>query len=216
MTGAFDIPFDELPREIPVFPLEGVILLPRTQLPLNIFEPRYLAMVSQSMKNGRLIGMIQPKSTVNLFKTGCAGRIVSFSETEDGRYMITLKGICRFNIAEELPLDPQGFRRVRPDWAPFKQDCRPDESTEVCRDALTKRLHAYLSKMEMNCDRWEEMKTISCEKLISTLCVVCPFDAHEKQALLEAPDLKERARLLDIFLDNKISGRDCDGEEICH
>ena len=108
MGEAFDTSFDDLPQEIPVFPLPRVILLPRIQLPLNIFEPRYMAMTRSAMANGRLIGMIQPRPDGDgekIFKTGCAGRIASFSETDDGRYLITLKGVCRFDVAEELPMN---------------------------------------------------------------------------------------------------------------
>src|SRR5688500_606001 len=108
-----------MPEEIPVFPLAGVLLLPHGQLPLNIFEPRYVAMVEDALKDGRIIGMIQPRLQENdltsLYDTGCAGRIKSFSEIADGRYLITLQGLCRFKIGEELP-QKNGYRRVRPDW----------------------------------------------------------------------------------------------------
>jgi len=204
MGEAFDTKFEDLPQEIPVFPLPRVILLPRIQLPLNIFEPRYLAMVSQAMTNGRLIGMIQPRPDGDgeqVFKTGCAGRIASFSETEDGRYLITLKGVCRFDVAQELPLANGGFRRVKADWQPYRGDFEADRVTDVCRDTMMGTLRKYLDKMNMFCDKWETIRDIECEKLISTLSVVCPFETDEKQALLEAKTLPERAKILQALLE---------------
>ena len=179
MGEAFDISYEDLPAEIPVFPLPRVMLLPRVLLPLNIFEPRYLAMVRHALASSRLIGMIQPDASAPapadaLHKTGCAGRITSFSETEDGRYLITLKGVCRFHVDRELDPDKAGFRRVAADWAPFAADLAPEAaSSGVCREAMMVTLRAYLDRMNMFCDKWEEMKGISCEKLVSTLSVVC-------------------------------------------
>jgi Lon protease-like protein len=181
-----------------------VILLPRIQLPLNIFEPRYLCMTRSAMANGRLIGMIQPKPDGDgdtVFKTGCAGRIASFSETDDGRYLITLKGVCRFDVAEELPVNGGGFRQVKADWSPYKGDLEADRVNDVCRDTMMGTLRKYLDKMNMFCDKWETIRDIECEKLISTLSVVCPFEADEKQALLEAKTLPERAKILQALLD---------------
>jgi len=213
---AFEQSFDTLPPEIAIFPLQEVILLPRVQLPLNIFEPRYLAMVEFSLSTSRLIGMIQPKPKGNnadeLFTTGCAGRISSFSETEDGRYLITLKGVCRFNVAEELPLSNGGFRRVRADWQPFRNDFTQDTATDICRDSMTSSLRSYLDKMDMFCDKWDAIRHIDCERLISTLSVVCPFDCEEKQALLEAKTLSERVKILMALLE--IAAKDCSPS--CH
>ncbi|MEZ0223914.1 MAG: LON peptidase substrate-binding domain-containing protein [Alphaproteobacteria bacterium] len=216
MGDAFDTKFEDLPLEIPVFPLPRVILLPRIQLPLNIFEPRYLAMVSHAMTNGRLIGMIQPKPDGDgdqVFKTGCAGRIASFSETEDGRYLVTLKGVCRFDVAQELPLATGGFRHVKPDWQPYQGDFEADRVTDVCRDTMMGTLRKYLDKMNMFCDKWETIRDIECEKLISTLSVVCPFETDEKQALLEAKTLPERAKILQALLE--IAARE-DCAASCH
>lgn len=204
MTGAFETTFEDLPAEIPVFPLPRVILLPRIQLPLNIFEPRYLAMVRAAMSSGRLIGMVQPKPDGNgeeIFATGCAGRICSFSETEDGRYLITLKGVCRFSVDRELPLSDGGFRRVRARWDEFRGDFDEDRITDVCRDTMMTTLRKYLDKMNMFCDKWEAIRDIECEKLVSTLSVVCPFETEEKQALLEAKNLPDRARILQALLE---------------
>lgn len=212
---AFEQTFETLPPEIAVFPLPGVILLPRVQLPLNIFEPRYLAMIEFALSSSRLIGMIQPKppgANDALFMTGCAGRISSFSETDDGRYLITLKGVCRFNVAEELPLSNRGFRRIRADWQPFCGDFSGDTGTEICRDSMMATLRAYLDKMDMFCDKWEAIRHIDCERLISTLSVVCPFSCEEKQALLEAKTLPDRVRILTALLE--IAAKDCSAS--CH
>jgi Lon protease-like protein len=204
MTASFDMRFEDLPGEIPIFPLPRVILLPRIQLPLNIFEPRYLSMVSHSLSNGRLIGMIQPRPDGDgekTFKTGGAGRITSFEETEDGRYLITLKGVCRFDVAEELPMANGGYRRVKANWQPYAADFDTDNVTDVCRDTMMATLRSYLDKMNMFCDKWETIRDIGCEKLISTLSVVCPFETDEKQALLEAKTLPERAKVLQALLE---------------
>lgn len=204
MTGSFEMKYEDLPQEIPIFPLPRVILLPRVQLPLNIFEPRYLSMVSHALSNGRLIGIIQPRPDGDgekTFKTGGVGRITSFEETEDGRYLITLKGVCRFDIAEELPQAAGGYRRVKADWSAYAQDFTTDFETNVCRETMMATLRSYLDKMNMFCDKWETIRDIGCEKLISTLSVVCPFDTDEKQALLEAKTLPERAKVLQALLE---------------
>jgi Lon protease-like protein len=217
MGEAFDTRFEDLPQEIPVFPLPRVILLPRIQLPLNIFEPRYLAMTRSALASGRLIGMIQPKPDGDgeeIFKTGCAGRIASFSETEDGRYLITLKGVCRFDVAQELPVNGGGFREAKVNWEPYKGDLEADVVNDVCRDTMMGTLRKYLDKMNMFCDKWETIRDIECEKLISTLSVVCPFEADEKQALLEAKTLPERAKILQALLE--IAAREDCAAASCH
>ena len=197
----------DLPESLPVFPLSRVVLLPGIQLPLNIFEPRYLAMVDHAMKTDRLIGMIQPKSGAHqgdLFRTGCAGRISAFEETEDGRYLILLRGVCRFDIDSEEPLDAKGFRRVKPLWTPYAQDLIPAEDSDVCREAMLKTLRPYLAKMDMGCDQWESMRHIGCDRLVSTLTMICPFSADEKQMLLEAPTLPDRMKVLRAFLESAV------------
>lgn len=211
MAETFDISFNDLPESLPIFPLPRVILLPRVQLPLNVFEPRYLAMTRSSLGSHRLIGIIQPEQ-----KTGCAGRIISFSETEDGRYLITLKGICRFDVARELPGDTSGFRNVGPDWAPYKDDFAPDTSTDICRETMMQSLRGYFDKMGLFCDQWEQMRDISCDKLISTLSVVCPFDAADKQALLEAKTLAERAEILRAAVEISACRPKEEKETTCH
>lgn len=217
MTDALHITTGQLPDEIVLFPLPRVILLPRVQLPLNIFEPRYLAMVDHAMSNGRMIGMIQPKpdgASDTVFKTGCAGRIASFSETDDGRYLITLKGICRFDVAEELPLATGGYRHVKTCWKNYHHDLASDTVTDICRDTMMTTLRQYLDKMQMFCDKWETIRHIECEKLISTLSVVCPFSTEEKQALLEAPDLPARAKILHALLEIAAKEEECKAS--CH
>ncbi|MBI1214944.1 MAG: peptidase S16 [Alphaproteobacteria bacterium] len=218
MGDAFETALQGLPGEIPVFPLPRVILLPRVQLPLNIFEPRYVAMTQAALAcPERLIGMIQPRPDGDgeaLFNTGCAGRITAFEETPDGRYLITLTGVCRFNVAQEIPADNKGFRKVRADWQPYAGDLQPDTLTDVCRDGMMARLRVYLDKMNMSCDRWDAIRNIECEKLISTLSVVCPFDCDEKQALLEAKTLPDRVQILQALLD--LAAREGDCADTCH
>lgn len=203
MTETFTYRLPDLPREISIFPLPGAILLPRVDLPLNIFEPRYLAMVDDAMRGSRLIGMVQTKAGADggIYKTGCAGRIVSYAETPDGRYLITLRGICRFKVEEELPQHERGFRRVVADWQAFDGDLAPEPDGAICRDALTSTLSGYLKRIGMSCDQWQAMRQISCDRLISTLSVICPFGVEEKQALLEAKDLKERAYTLQAIME---------------
>lgn len=216
MADGFDIAYENLPQELAIFPLPRVILLPRVQLPLNIFEPRYLAMVDFALSTSRLIGMVQPKQENNgeeIFATGCAGRIASYAETEDGRYLITLKGVCRFTVEEELPLSNGGFRRVRAGWQGFRADFSDGGAADICRDAMMATLRRYLDKMNMFCDKWETIRDIDCERLVSTLAVVCPFATEEKQALLEAPGLSERARILQALLEAAAKD-DCGGS--CH
>lgn len=221
MSEAFDTTFDELPADLPVFPLPRVILLPRVQLPLNIFEPRYIAMVRAAMSSHRLIGMIQPqdeKTSQPLCQTGCAGRIISFSETDDGRYLITLKGVARFKMPTAPVQAAGGFLMGRPDWESYRQDFEPDTVTDICRETMVNTLHAYFKKMGMSCDQWEQIRQIGCERLVATLSVVCPFEAAEKQALLEAATLADRARVLHGLLESAVRqecGTGCN-KDTCH
>lgn len=202
---------EDFPGELPLFPLPRVILLPRVDLPLNIFEPRYLALARQALASpARLIGMIQQRPDGGDFGAGCAGRITSFTETDDGRYLITLRGVCRFKIASELPADPAGFRRARADWSPYRADLTPEDAPSgLCRDALMQTLRAYFDRHGLMCDKWETIKDVSCEKLVSTLSVVCPLEPEEKQALLEAPSPADRARLLESILKNSLAAPAC-------
>jgi Lon protease-like protein len=190
---------DDLPTEFAVFPLPGALLLPRGRLPLNIFEPRYLAMVEDSLANGRMFGMIAPnehapraENGASLYRIGCLGRLSHFSETEDGRFLITLTGISRFVVKRELPMQ-RGYRRVQADYAPFGQDLHtapdlaPDTRAEIL-DAL--RIYFDMKGIDAN---WDAVHGMPDELLIVTLAMLCPFDTAEKQALLEAPTEHDRA-----------------------
>jgi len=194
-----------LPAILPIFPLTGVLLLPRGRLPLNIFEPRYLAMTRDALAGERLIGMVQPSdptasgSNPPVYPTGCAGRITSFSETDDGRFLITLTGTCRFRIREELPL-LEGYRRVVPDWHEFARDLGNEEEPSFDRERLMRGLKGYFHQHQISAD-WDAITSVSGDRLVSSIAMICPFDPSEKQALLEATDLVERARLLTTIVE---------------
>jgi len=194
-----------LPAILPIFPLTGVLLLPRGRLPLNIFEPRYLAMTRDALAGERLIGMVQPSdpaaagSNPPVYPTGCAGRITSFSETDDGRYLITLTGISRFRIGEELPL-LDGYRRVVPQWGEFTHDLAGEDEASFDRNRLLRGLRGYFQQHQISAD-WDAVTAVPGERLVTSIAMICPFDPSEKQALLEAPDLEERARLLTAIVE---------------
>jgi Lon protease-like protein len=193
----------ELPPVIPVFPLAGALLLPRRQMPLNIFEPRYLAMVDDALADRhRLIGMIQPDTAhpgpedrPNLYKIGCVGRITQLAESGDGRYLIQLTGIARFRIEEELPVSTL-YRQCRVSFRPFTDDfvARKGEE-EVDRKALLRALTDFLKANKLKAD-WEGIENAPNEALVNALAMMSPYDVAEKQAMLEAPDLKTRAEIL--------------------
>ena len=205
--GPFDPSFETLPRVIPIFPLAGVLLLPRGRLPLNIFEPRYLAMTRAALASPeRMIGMIQPterrpgEMNPPVYETGCAGRLISFSETEDGRYLVTLAGVARFRIVEELPL-VDGYRRVAADFHRFRADLdAPAGDGVVDRPRLLDALRLYLDRHGIKAD-WDVIKDTPDDRLVTSLAMMCPFNDSEKQALLEAPDLHERGRVIVALLE---------------
>jgi uncharacterized protein len=191
----------DLPQRLAVFPLAGALLLPRAELPLNIFEPRYLEMVSDALSGSRLIGMIQPvigtekDERPELMAVGCAGRITAYAETPDDRVLITLTGISRFTVAEELDTDTP-YRQIVADFHPFGVDLVQDlGASEVNRPALLKAFRDYLNANDMNAD-WDQVDAASTEVLVNTLSLLAPYPSKEKQALLEAPDLKTRADVL--------------------
>lgn len=196
---------DDLPGALPVFPLAGVLLLPRGQLPLNVFEPRYLAMVDATLAGKRLIGMIQPtepeEKTLKpaLAQVGCAGRLTAYREADDGRYLITLTGVCRFRVLEELTLDTP-FRQVRADFAPFASDLAASEDTDFPRERLIGALKSYLSRRDLKAD-WQSVMSAPAETLVNALSMLCPFEPAEKQALLEARDWGERVAILVALLE---------------
>ena len=191
----------DLPQTIPVFPLPGALMLPRARLPLHIFEPRYLAMLDDVLKSDlRLIGMIQPRevprgASARLHSIGCAGRLTAFSETEDGRYMITLTGASRFRVQREV----EGFSpyaRCDVDWSGFTRDLGPAERDEgFDRDRFMDLLKRFFDSQGLSTD-WDSMKEAEDELLINSLSMLCPFDAEDKQALLEAPSLSTRRETL--------------------
>jgi Lon protease-like protein len=191
----------DLPGKLPVFPLPGALLLPRADLPLNIFEPRYLEMISDALSGERVIGIIQPRDESSneerpdLMKVGCAGRITSYAETPDGRMLVTLTGISRFSIKSEIAATTS-YRQVVADFNPFAIDLVMDlGAAEVNRPALLTAFKDYLSANNMSAD-WSEINAASTEVLVNTLSLLAPYPASEKQALLEAPDLKTRADVL--------------------
>lgn len=194
----------DLPQVIPVFPLAGVLLLPRGQLPLNIFEPRYLNMVDDAMAGDRIIGMLQPaggpRRLPSLSPVGCAGRITSFAETSDGRYLITLTGCSRFRVQSELPVQTP-YRQVRAQFGPFEADLTAPPAGEggLDRENLLEALKAYLETRGLDID-WETAETAPPEALVNSLAMALPFDPPEKQALLEAPDLDGRATVLTALM----------------
>jgi uncharacterized protein len=196
----------DLPPVIPIFPLSGVVLLPRTRLPLNIFEPRYLAMVDAAMDQNRVIGIIQPRDPAEekskrpaLTQVGCVGRITEYSETDDGRYLITLTGIARFHISGERDVSTP-FRQVAADYALFSADLLQTEDPPIPRDRLLNALKPYLTGRAMQTD-WKSIDDAPAETLVNALSMLCPFAPGEKQALLEAPGLRERADVLIALLE---------------
>ena len=195
----------DLPQTLPIFPLTGVVLLPHSALPLNVFEPRYLALVDDVLSGNRLIGMIQPVESEEevlkpkLSEVGCAGRIVSYRETEDNRYLLTLAGVCRFKVKEEIPvLSP--YRQVASDFAPFLSDLAQSETGDFPRERLLAALKHYLSRRDMKAD-WKSVMTAPPESLVNALSMMCPFEPAEKQALLEAPSFGERVSTLVAILE---------------
>ena len=200
----------DLPDMIPVFPLPGALLLPRARLPLHIFEPRYLQMLDDTLKTQhRLIGMVQPSEApggkTRLHTIGCAGRLTQFSETEDGRYLITLAGISRFRIREAN----EGFTpylRAEVSWSGFEQDKGGTEADPAFdRPAFLDLLSRYFSAMSLSTD-WDSLKEAEDELLINSLSMLCPFEPEEKQALLEAPSLTTRRETLVMLIEFALRG----------
>ena len=232
--GIFDPEFDQLPMRIPIFPLPSALLLPGGQLPLNIFEPRYLAMVTHALATPtRLIGMVQPldhhaggdianddiandnianddgTDAAGLFETGCAGRLSFFQESEDGRFVIALTGVCRFHRLRQ-ELDPNGFLVADVDWQPFANDLRIDVSA-LDRDPLIKVMKRYFDMKGFETD-WTQIENSDNHQLLATLSMICPFEVAEKQALLEADSMAKRADLLiammEMALHDETGGND--------
>ena len=227
--GIFDPEFDQLPMRILIFPLPSALLLPGGQLPLNIFEPRYLAMVRHALATPtRLIGMVQPldhhacgdiandnianddgADAACLFETGCAGRLSFFQESDDGRFVIALNGVCRFHRLRQ-ELDPNGFLVADVDWQPFANDLRIDVSA-LDRDPLIKVMKRYFDMKGFETD-WTQIENSDNHQLLATLSMICPFEVAEKQALLEADSMAKRADLLiammEMALHDETGGND--------
>lgn len=219
--SVFDPTAEDLPEDLPIFPLTGVLLLPRAQLPLNIFEPRYLNMITDALGEGRMIGMVQPRIPGDfvqgdfvqgdfdeetglpeeesdqpaVFPVGCAGRITQFEETDDGRFLINLRGIARFRIAEEMPLR-DGYRRVQANWSGFTGDLiEADETKPLDKKRLFTSLKPYFEAQDIEAN-WDAIHDTPSERLINSLSMICPFEPLEKQALLEAIGLQDRLDVL--------------------
>ena len=209
---------DALPARIPIFPLAGVLLLRGAKLPLNIFEPRYLDMVRDAMAGNRIVGMVQPlprgegDDKPQVYDIGGAGRITAFEETKDNRFEITLTGLSRFAIIEELPVTTR-YRQVVADWDRFAADrWADDEATGVDRNRLLTALRAYLELAQIPAE-WDAIAKAETGPLITSLAMICPFGPSEKQALLEAHDLFERSRIMTALVEMALLHRASGGSD---
>jgi uncharacterized protein len=208
----------DMPESVPVFPLRGAILLPRGNLSLNVFEPRYLALVDEALRTNRMVGIVQPASDsgeaespegkdYGLRKVGCAGRLTAFSEQEDGRLAITLTGIARFRLGDDVATE-QPFRIASVDFAPFAADFIAGfGEDDVDRPLLLATLRSYLEAYGLSAD-WDRVNGASNERLVNTLSILSPYGPEEKQALLEAPDLRARADTLVALAEMELAARD--------
>jgi len=212
--GPFDPGLEALPDKLPIFPLTGVLLLPGGRLPLNIFEPRYLSLFDDALAGNRLVGMIQPAEAGSeqeeqapaVYDTGCAGRITSFSETDDGRYMVTLTGLLRFDVREELP--SAAYRQVAANYSRFHRDLEPMDP-DIDRPRLLDALKIYFEMFNLEGD-WDSIAQAPSERLVTSLAMLCPFEPWEKQALLESESVATRAETLTALLEMAIHERDGD------
>jgi Lon protease-like protein len=218
MNPSYDQPSD-LAEVIPVFPLAGALLLPRGQMPLNIFEPRYLVMVDDALRlTHRLIGMIQPdtahmgsEARPNLFRVGCVGRITQLAESGDGRYLIQLTGIARFRVIEELVI-PTPYRQCRVSYREFIGDFTARKGEDaVNRPQLLRALRQFLDANNLKAD-WDGIENAPNEALVNALAMMSPYGTAEKQALLEAPDLKTRADMLIAMTEIELAKKNTGGE----
>jgi uncharacterized protein len=210
----------DLPDVLPVFPLRGAILLPRASLTLNVFEPRYLALIDYALANERLVGVVQPGPDTGteespegksfpLRRIGCAGRITAFNETDDGRVMVTLSGIARFQLGADVSTDAP-FRMGAVDFTPYPSDFVSGHGEEeVDRPHLIATLRSYLEANNLNAD-WDRINSANTERLVNTLAILSPYGPEEKQALLEAGDLRARADALIALAEIELATRDDD------
>lgn len=192
---------DDLPRVIPIFPLAGVLLLPQGKLPLNIFEPRYCQMTEDAMASHRMIGMVQPVDPADteacpaIYPTGCLGRITSFSETDDERYLITLTGVARFRVHQELPPENLMYRQVTADFDPYEGDFEAASDVRLDRGALLPALRDFFDQKGLSAN-WDAINSSGDDDLLTSLSMICPFSPSEKQALLECGSTAARADML--------------------
>ncbi len=211
MREPFTVAFEDLPKELIVFPLPGALLLPHGRLPLNIFEERYLNMVEDALAERRIFGMVQTRvphaslvpHDAALFDIGCAGRIISFAETGDGRIVLTLQGMCRFRILREVE-GRRGYRRMAVDYAPFRID-RADDGWKLDRESFFGLLRQYLDSRELKID-WDAVKGAPDKPLIAMLGMMCPFDLEEKQALMEAADAQAMTDIMRSLMSMGVAG----------
>jgi len=200
IPNAFDPEFHELPTSLPIFPLTGALLLPGQQLPLNIFEPRYLEMIFDALGSERMVGMVQVRPDTEdgaspaLFEVGCAGRIAMFNETDDGRILVSLRGVCRYRIAHEID-SVRAYRRVQPDWSGFEADLGTTEPPGIGFAALRVLVEGHMRAKGLEV-RWDQLQRLPADEVLDFLCVNLPFEPGEKQALLEAPTPADRADVL--------------------
>ncbi|MDI9408756.1 MAG: LON peptidase substrate-binding domain-containing protein [Candidatus Pacebacteria bacterium] len=233
MKSFFSVRFDELPPQLPIFPLAGALLLPHGRMPLTIFEPRYLQLIFDALATPeRMMGMVLPHSPPNppvgaaeasihaeeahlsdavpIYPIGCAGRITSMTEGDDGRVLIILEGVIRFNIAEELPFT-KAYRRVSASWSPYRADMIPElvvnQSTKIDRKKLTQALRKYFTLHGIDAE-WEAIDHTPDNRLVNSLAMICPFEDVEKQALLESPTLLTRAELITNLLEMAVLSGD--------
>jgi len=207
-----------LPDRFPIFPLEGAVLLPRGNLPLNIFEPRYLQMVRDAMKTDRVIGMIQPRercadSAPPVYRTGCAGRISNFTETKDGRYEITLTGLSRFDVRQELEVMTP-YRQVVANFDRWAEDLHPTPPPDTLKPALLPVLRKFFAQHDIEAD-WKAIQDAPLAGLVTSLAMICPFEPSEKQALLEAETLEKQSKLLIALMQMAALGGE-DGQPLMH
>ena len=214
MRNPFTPNIEDLPSVIPLFPLSGAVVLPHGQLPLNIFEPRYLSMVFDTLAGPRLVGMIQPLhgdegDCADLYRTGCAGRIVSFSETRDGRVLLILSGVSRFDVEDELELH-RGYRRAKISWSRFTHDL-DDEEIDIDRNRLLSLSKSYLESRQLAIE-WDSLDGFELPELVDTLASSLPFSSREKQSLVETLVLQDRCELLtalcEFALEHTTQGED--------
>ncbi|CAI8891280.1 LON peptidase substrate-binding domain-containing protein [Methylocaldum szegediense] len=211
-THRFVLPFERLPATLPIFPLRNAVVMPGAQLPLNVFEPRYLNLVFDSLGAERMIGMVQPDSAAKgehqpkLYRTGTAARISSFSETPDGRLLIVLTGVCRFDIREEIPTT-RGYRRVVPDWDRFRDDYELSGPVPGDPGKIMELLKEYFQRKNLN-PNWPVLTQLPLPVLVNVLITQLPFDVPERQALVETVSIEERyAKLLGLLEFEMVAAR---------